>query len=288
MPLLPSLAEISIPEFWGKERNPIIYKDIDLDKLNVSNFKKVEEHKEGKVFKDRKEILKAGLHNNTVFGISQIQGIAKAVVLSGGYVDETYDRGEEVIYIGQGGRDEKTGKQTSNQSFENTFNKSLVFNCNWNIPVRVFRGSNLNSDYAPKNGYRYDGKYLINDFWYSQGVDGFKICLNKSKELGLVADFSQSNIEGEIVTLIQDSRKNFDGIIINAAGFTHTSVAIRDALSIFKKPIIELHISNIYKREEFRHKSLISDVVTGGIFGLGADGYILAIISMQKLLKNEN
>ena len=115
-----------------------------------------------------------------------------------------------------------------------------------------------------------------------------KICLNKSKDLGLIADFSQSNIEGEIVNMIQNSRKNFDGIIINAAAFTHTSVAIRDALSIFKKPIIELHISNIYKREEFRHKSLISDVVTGGIFGLGADGYILAIISMQKLLQNEN
>ena len=115
-----------------------------------------------------------------------------------------------------------------------------------------------------------------------------EICLDKSKELGLIADFSQSNVEGEIVSLIQDSRKNFDGIIINAAGFTHTSVAIRDALSVFKKPIIELHISNIYKREEFRHKSLISDVVTGGIFGLGIDGYILAIISMQKLLQNEN
>ena len=115
-----------------------------------------------------------------------------------------------------------------------------------------------------------------------------QICLNKSNELGLVADFSQSNIEGEIVSLIQNARKNFDGIIINAAAFTHTSVAIRDALSIFKKPIIELHISNIYKREEFRHKSLISDVVTGGIFGLGTEGYILAIISMQKLLQNEN
>ena len=88
--------------------------------------------------------------------------------------------------------------------------------------------------------------------------------------------------------MIQNSIRNFDGIIINAAAFTHTSVAIRDALSIFKKPIIELHISNIYKREEFRHKSLISDVVTGGIFGLGVDGYILAIISMQKLLQNEN
>ncbi len=113
-------------------------------------------------------------------------------------------------------------------------------------------------------------------------------CKKKSKELGLNVDFAQSNIEGEIVDIIQDSRKNFDGMIINAAAFTHTSVAIRDALDIFKKPIIELHISNIYKREEFRHKSLISDIVTGGIFGLGADGYILAIISMQKLLKNEN
>ena len=113
-------------------------------------------------------------------------------------------------------------------------------------------------------------------------------CINKSKELGLVVEFSQSNIEGELVNLIQDSIKKFDGMIINAAAFTHTSVAIRDALSIFKKPIIELHISNIYNREEFRHKSLISDVVTGGIFGLGSNGYILAIIAMQNLLKNEN
>ena len=110
-------------------------------------------------------------------------------------------------------------------------------------------------------------------------------CLNKSKEIGIDVEFTQSNIEGEIVNIIQKSRKTFDGMIINAAAFTHTSVAIRDALSIFKKPIIELHISNIYKREEFRQKSLISDIVTGGIFGLGADGYILAIISMQKLLK---
>ena len=110
-------------------------------------------------------------------------------------------------------------------------------------------------------------------------------CENKAKKIGINLEFTQSNIEGEIVTLIQDSRKKFDGIIINAAGFTHTSVAIRDALDLFKKPIIELHISNIYKREEFRHKSLISDIVTGGIFGLGVEGYILAIISMQKLLQ---
>ena len=113
-------------------------------------------------------------------------------------------------------------------------------------------------------------------------------CLTKAKELNIDLDFTQSNIEGEIVTLIQEAKSKFDGIIINAAGFTHTSVAIRDALDIFKKPIIELHISNIYKREEFRQKSLISDVVSGGIFGLGDNGYILAIISMQNILQNEN
>ena len=113
-------------------------------------------------------------------------------------------------------------------------------------------------------------------------------CINESKKLGLDIEFAQSNIEGEIVNLIQNSIKKFDGIIINAAAFTHTSVAIRDALSIFKKPIIELHISNIYKREEFRHKSMISGVVTGIICGLGINGYILAINSMHELLENEN
>ena len=113
-------------------------------------------------------------------------------------------------------------------------------------------------------------------------------CLKKTNELNLDMEFFQSNIEGDIVTKIQAAKKNLDGIIINAAGFTHTSVAIRDALDVFKKPVLELHISNIYKREEFRRKSLISDVATGGIFGLGSEGYILAIISMQKLLNNEN
>ena len=113
-------------------------------------------------------------------------------------------------------------------------------------------------------------------------------CIKKSKEIGLEANFTQSNLEGEIVNIIQEARKEYKGLIINAAGFTHTSVAIRDALSIYKKPIIELHISNIYKREEFRHKSLISDIATGGIFGLGTEGYILAIISIQKIFENEN
>ena len=112
-----------------------------------------------------------------------------------------------------------------------------------------------------------------------------KKCTVHSKKIGVKIEFFQSNLEGEIVEKIQESIKSFDGIIINAAGYTHTSVSIRDALNIFKKPIIEVHISNIYKREEFRHKSLISDIVTGGIFGLGDNGYILATIAMQKLLK---
>ena len=147
-----------------------------------------------------------------------------------------------------------------------------------NNKIIIINGPNLNL-LGEREQSQY-GSVTFNDLKES--------CLNKSKELGLIAEFSQSNIEGEIVNIIQDSIKNFDGIIINAAAFTHTSVAIRDALSVFKKPIIELHISNIYKREEFRQKSLISDIATGGIFGLGSDGYILAIISMQKLLKNED
>ena len=114
-----------------------------------------------------------------------------------------------------------------------------------------------------------------------------ELCIKKSSELDIKIKFMQSNIEGEIVTWIQKAKRDQDGIIINAAGFTHTSVAIRDALQIFDKIKIELHISNIYKREEFRHKSLISGVVTGIICGLGTNGYILAINSMHEML-NEN
>ena len=115
-----------------------------------------------------------------------------------------------------------------------------------------------------------------------------KKCIQKSKQLDIEIEFRQSNIEGEIVTMIQDARNKYDGIIINAAGFTHSSVAIRDALEIVKKPKIELHISNIYKREGFRQKSLISGVVSGLICGLGINGYILAINAMHELLKNGN
>ena len=147
-----------------------------------------------------------------------------------------------------------------------------------NNKIIIFNGPNLNL-----LGEREQSQYGSITFDKLE-----KNCIEKSNELGLDVNFIQSNIEGELVNIIQESRKKFDGMIINAAAFTHTSVAIRDALSLFKKPIIELHISNIYKREEFRQKSLISDIVTGGIFGLGAEGYILAIISMQKLLNNEN
>ena len=113
-------------------------------------------------------------------------------------------------------------------------------------------------------------------------------CKSEAKKIKVNIDFYQSNIEGEIVTKIQESIKKYDGLIINAAAFTHTSVAIRDALSLYKKPSIELHISNIYKREEFRQKSLISNVVSGIICGLGTTGYILAINSIYEMIQNGN
>ena len=144
--------------------------------------------------------------------------------------------------------------------------------------IIIINGPNLNL-----LGEREQSQYGKKDYKFLE-----EICLNRAKELKIDLEIKQSNVEGEIVDIIQKARNMHDGIIINAGGYTHTSVAIRDSLSIYKNPIIELHISNIYKREDFRHKSLISDVATGGIFGLGVDGYILAINSMQKLLQNGN
>ena len=95
----------------------------------------------------------------------------------------------------------------------------------------------------------------------------------------------QSNIEGELVEEIQKARKEYHGLIINAGGYTHTSVAIHDALKILKIPIIELHITNIYNREEFRHKSLISKIATSVICGFGTDGYIMSLKAMKTYLK---
>ena len=115
-----------------------------------------------------------------------------------------------------------------------------------------------------------------------------KNCNEYSAKNDINLSFFQSNIEGELVDKIQTSRINQDGLIINAGGYTHTSVAIHDALKILKIPIIELHISNIYNREEFRHKSLISKVANGVICGFGANGYIMSLNAMNKFLKNEN
>lgn len=111
------------------------------------------------------------------------------------------------------------------------------------------------------------------------------ICLDYAKKNKISLSFFQSNIEGELVNVIQSSRNNQQGLIINAGGYTHTSVAIHDALKILKMPIIELHISNIYNREEFRHKSLISKVAKGIICGFGADGYLLSLKAMINFLK---
>ena len=113
-------------------------------------------------------------------------------------------------------------------------------------------------------------------------------CLKYAKKNDIELSFVQSNVEGELVSLIQDCRNKYSGIIINAAGYTHTSVSILDALKVLKIPIIELHITNIYNREEFRHKSLISKVAKGVICGFGSNGYLMALDAMKGYLKDEN
>ena len=147
-----------------------------------------------------------------------------------------------------------------------------------NKKILIINGPNLNL-----LGEREQSQYGINTL-----NDIENQCIKLSEEFNDKIEFFQSIIEGEIVNKIQQVRDEFHGVIINAAGFTHTSVSIRDALEILKIPIIEVHISNIYKREEFRQKSLLSGFVTGGIFGLGTECYILAIKALQSLMKNGN
>jgi 3-dehydroquinate dehydratase II len=113
-------------------------------------------------------------------------------------------------------------------------------------------------------------------------------CLKYSKANNTEVDFFQSNIEGELIDKIQNSRNNYNGLIINAGGYTHTSVAIHDALKVLNIPIIELHITNIYKREDFRQKSLISSTATGIICGFGVEGYIMSLQAIKNILNNEN
>ena len=111
-----------------------------------------------------------------------------------------------------------------------------------------------------------------------------KNCEFHAKSINVEVHFYQSNIEGEIVTMIQKAKDVYDGIIINAAGYTHTSVAILDALLAIKLPTIEVHITNIYNREDFREKSLISKAVNGIICGFGVNGYIMALDSMKEII----
>jgi len=141
--------------------------------------------------------------------------------------------------------------------------------------IIILNGPNLNLlGEREKNQY---GNFTLKD------VE--KSCNEYANKNGIKLIMFQSNIEGELVEKIQTSRNSQDGLIINAGGYTHTSVAIHDALKILKIPIIELHISNIYNREEFRHKSLISKVARGIICGFGADGYIMSLIAMKSFFK---
>ncbi len=141
--------------------------------------------------------------------------------------------------------------------------------------IIILNGPNLNLlGEREKNQY---GNFSLEDIE--------KICTDYANKNDIKLSMYQSNIEGELVNQIQTSRKNQDGLIINAGGYTHTSVAILDALKILKIPIIELHISNIYNREDFRHKSLISRIAKGVICGFGAEGYLMSLNAMKKFLE---
>ena len=141
--------------------------------------------------------------------------------------------------------------------------------------IIILNGPNLNLlGEREKNQY---GNFTLED------VE--KKCNEYANKNGIKLSMFQSNIEGELVEKIQTARNIQDGLIINAGGYTHTSVAIHDALKILKIPIIELHISNIYNREEFRHKSLISKVAKGIVCGFGSEGYIMSLNAMKKFLE---
>jgi len=113
-------------------------------------------------------------------------------------------------------------------------------------------------------------------------------CLERAAVLGLALDFRQSNHEGQLVEWIQEARENADGIIINPAGYTTTSVALLDALKAVELPVIEVHLSNIHRREQFRHNSLVSQAARGVICGLGAHGYLLALDAIARIVEGES
>lgn len=141
-------------------------------------------------------------------------------------------------------------------------------------PVLVLNGSNLNM--LGKRQPEIYGRETLADIEAA--------CRAEAKGLDLALDFFQSNHEGALVDRIQQAREANSGIVINAGAYTHTSVALLDALNAAEKPVIEVHLSNIYKREEFRHHSYISPVAVGVICGFGSQGYLLALRAMARLV----
>jgi 3-dehydroquinate dehydratase-2 len=142
-------------------------------------------------------------------------------------------------------------------------------------PVLVLNGPNLNM-LGKRQPHIYGRETL---------ADVEKACRTEGDKLGLAIDFAQNNHEGALVDLIQAAREKNSAIVINAGAYTHTSVALLDALNAAELPVVEVHISNIYKREAFRHHSYISPAAVGVIAGLGIQGYVLALQALAHRLK---
>ncbi len=142
-------------------------------------------------------------------------------------------------------------------------------------PVLVLNGPNLNM--LGKRQPKIYGRETL--------ADVEKACRAEAARLGLTLEFAQSNHEGVLIDLIQAAREKNSAIVINAGAYTHTSVALLDALNAAELPTVEVHISNIYKRESFRHHSYISPVAVGVIAGLGTQGYLMALQALARLLK---
>ncbi len=141
-------------------------------------------------------------------------------------------------------------------------------------PVYILNGPNLNMLGTRET-----------DVYGTQTLEDIAgLCQSKARALGLSIDFRQTNDEGELVGQVQEAREKASAIVLNAAAYTHTSVALHDALAMAGVPIIEVHLSNVYKREEFRHKSFVSPVAKGVICGFGAHGYELALDAAAKLI----
>lgn len=144
------------------------------------------------------------------------------------------------------------------------------------LPIFILNGPNLNL-----LGQREPSVY-----GKASLADLEKACQEKARVLGLGVDFRQTNHEGQLVDWLQEARMAASGVILNAAAYSHTSIAILDALKALDKPAVEVHLSNIFAREEFRHHSWVSAAVTGVICGLGIDGYLLALEALARRIRN--